>query len=76
MRSFDSLKSLRQQANLYLDNELSTEDQKNFINRVENDKKWARIFTKEKEFREYVQTNVKRPSVTIDFIRNLKNRIT
>ncbi|MBK8052556.1 MAG: hypothetical protein IPK35_04555 [Saprospiraceae bacterium] len=75
MRSFDSVKSLRQQINLYLDNELSAEDQKTFITQVESDPKSTRILNSEKDFREFVRNNVKRPSVTPDFIRDLKNRI-
>ncbi|MFZ1455165.1 MAG: hypothetical protein WAT46_03925 [Saprospiraceae bacterium] len=75
MRSFDSVKSLRQQINLFLDNELSAEDQKNFITQVESDPKSSRILNSEKDFREFVRNNVRRPSVTPDFIRELKNRI-
>ena len=75
MRSFDSVKSLRKQINLYLDNELSAEDEKNLITKVESDPKCSRILSKEKDFREFVRNNVKRPAVTADFIQDLKRRI-
>lgn len=75
MRSFDSVKSLRKQINLFLDNELSAEDEKNLINKMESDPKCTRILNKERDFREFVRNNVKRPTVTPDFINNLKSRI-
>ncbi|MBK8515069.1 MAG: hypothetical protein IPL55_01880 [Saprospiraceae bacterium] len=75
MRSFDSVKSLRQQINLYLDNELPIEDEKSLIHRVESDPRCTKIFNKEKDFRDFVRNNVKRPSVTPDFIQDLKRRI-
>ncbi len=75
MRSFDSLKSLRQQINLYLDNELPIEDEKNLKLRVESDPRCTKIYNKEKDFRDFVRNNVRRPAVTPDFIQDLKRRI-
>lgn len=48
MRSFDSVKSLRQQINLLLDNELPKEDHQNLISRMESDPRCNKIFNKEK----------------------------
>jgi hypothetical protein len=75
MRSFDSVKSLRQQINLLLDNELPKEDQQNLIIRMESDPRCNKIFNREKDFRDFVKNNVRRPSVTPDFIQNIKDRI-
>ena len=75
MRSFDSLKSLRQQINLYLDNELPTEDLNNLKIRVESDPRCTKIYNTEREFRDFVKNNVRRPAVTTDFILELKRRI-
>ncbi|MBK8347779.1 MAG: hypothetical protein IPL08_09145 [Saprospiraceae bacterium] len=75
MKSFDSVKSLRQQINLFLDNELPQEDTQHLIQVMENDPRSSRIFNKEKDFRDFVKSNVRRPSVTPDFIQNLKDRI-
>jgi len=75
MRSFDSVKSLRQQINLLLDNELPNEDQQNLIDRMESDPRCNKIFNREKDFRDFVKNNVRRPSVTPDFIQNIKDRI-
>jgi hypothetical protein len=75
MRSFDSVKSLRQQINLLLDNELPKEDHQNLIDRMESDPRCNKIFNREKDFRDFVKNNVRRPSVTPDFIQNIKDRI-
>ncbi len=75
MRSFDSVKSLRQQINLLLDNELPKEDHQNLINRMESDPRCNKIFNKEKDFRDFVKNNVRRPAVSPDFIQNIKDRI-
>ena len=75
MRSFDSVKSLRQQINLFLDNELPKEEEVNLIQYMENDPRSNKIYIKEKDFREFVKNNVRRPSVTPDFVQNLKERI-
>ncbi|MBK7807254.1 MAG: hypothetical protein KA270_11695 [Saprospiraceae bacterium] len=75
MRSFDSVKSLRQQINLLLDNELPKEDHQNLISRMESDPRCNKIFNKEKDFRDFVKNNVRRPAVSPDFIQNIKDRI-
>jgi hypothetical protein len=75
MRNFDSVKSIKQQINLYLDNELPVEDGKNLIQRVETDPRCTKIFNREKDFRAFVKSNVKRPTISAAFIQDLKNRI-
>ncbi|MBK8625769.1 MAG: hypothetical protein IPN86_09480 [Saprospiraceae bacterium] len=75
MSSFASVKTLRHQINLFLDNELPKDDQANLIQFMENDARSSKIYNNEKDFREFVKNNVKRPSVTPDFVQNLKERI-
>lgn len=75
MLSFESKKSLRQQIDLFLDNELPKEDEVSLIQHMENDPKSNKIYIDAIHFREFVKNNVKRPSVTPDFIQSLKERI-
>lgn len=75
MSSFATVKSLRHQINLFLDNELPKDDQANLIQHMKADARCNKIFNKEKDFREFVKNNVRRPSVTPDFVQNLKDRI-
>jgi hypothetical protein len=75
MRTFDSEKSLRKQINLFLDNELNSEDHQVLMHKMESDPRCNKIFSKEKNFRDFVRNNVTRPTVSQDFIQNLKERI-
>ncbi|MFZ1750569.1 MAG: hypothetical protein WAU01_10270 [Saprospiraceae bacterium] len=69
------MKSIRQQINLFLDNELTKEQEQSLLRGMENDPKTTKLLEKEKVFRDFVKTNVRRPVVTLDFIQNLKERI-
>lgn len=75
MSSFDSVKTIRQQINLFLDNELPENETADLIKLMESDPRSNRIYHKEKDFRDFVKNNVKRPSVSTDFIQNIKDRI-
>lgn len=75
MAGFDTSKTLKHQINLFLDNELPQDEQQSLISKMENDPKCQNIYNREKDFRDFVKNNVKRPSVTPDFIQSLKNRI-
>ncbi len=69
--SFD----FRQQINLYFDNALSPEAQKDLLHKVDCDHKCSKLFKKEKSFRDYIKNNVKRSSVSPDLIQSIKDRI-
>jgi hypothetical protein len=75
MSSFASVKTLRHQISLFLDNELPKDDQANLIQFMESDARSNKIYNNEKDFRDFVKNNVRRPSVTPDFVQNLKERI-
>ena len=66
---------IRQRINLYFDNALSPEDQQDLLHKVECDNKCSKLFTKEKNFRDYIKNNVKRSSVSPDLIQSIKERI-
>ncbi len=76
MSSFETNKSLRQQIHLFLDNELPKEDQQNLIDKMGSDPRFINIMKKEQDFRDFVKNNVKRSSVSADFIQNIKDRIS
>ena len=42
---------------------------------MESDPRGNKIFNKEKDFRDFVKNNVRRPAVSPDFIQNIKDRI-
>jgi hypothetical protein len=75
MRNFDSSKNLRKQINLYFDNELNQTDAEFLMNKIKEDPKKVKIFESEKNFREFIQSNIKRPNVSSNLIENIKNII-
>jgi hypothetical protein len=71
----ESLQDLRQRIHMYFDNELCNDDCQSLLKKVETDARCSKMFNKEKNFREFIKTNVKRPSVSPDLIQNIKDRI-
>lgn len=71
----ETIRDLRQRINMYFDNELNTDDCQSLLKKVENDPGCNQLFNKEKTFREYIKTNVKRPAVSPDLIQSIKDRI-
>lgn len=75
MRNLERSNELKNQISLYFDNALSNEDQQSLLSKVNDDPKCSKMFQKEKTFREYIRNNVKRPSVSPDLIRSIKDSI-
>ena len=70
-----SMNDFRRKINLYFDNELDNSAKNELMNIIDQDPSCSKIFNKEKMFRDFIQHNVKRPSVSPEFIQNLKSRI-
>ena len=66
---------LRKRINLYFDHALNQEEEKNLLSEVDNDVRCSQMFNKEKSFREFIRTSVKRSSVSPDLIQNIRDRI-
>ena len=66
---------LRKQISLYFDNELAGDDKKFLLDKVDNDPKCSNLFRKERNFREYIKNNIKRPSVSSELIKTIKNKL-
>jgi hypothetical protein len=75
MKTFDSVKSLRHQINLFLDNELPAEQKDDLIKVIESSPKSQKIMENEKIFRDFVKSNFKRPEISQDFVQSIKNSI-
>jgi hypothetical protein len=71
----NDLHDFRKQVDLYLDRALNSEDEKELLNKVNHDPNCDRVLSKEKNFREFIKNNVKRPQVSPDFIQAIKNKI-
>jgi hypothetical protein len=75
MRGSENYQELRQKINLFFDNELDNCDCESLLDKVHTDPKCESIFKKEKSFRDYIKSNIKRPSVSSSLLTNIKNCI-
>jgi len=75
MEGRNSLSDVRQRISLYFDNELDQKGQDDLLQEVNNNPTSSRIFQKEKNFRNFIKDNVKRPAVSPDFVQNIRNKV-
>ncbi|MBK8701141.1 MAG: hypothetical protein IPN29_17030 [Saprospiraceae bacterium] len=66
---------LRKQISLYFDNELCSDDKQHLLTQIDADPKCSSMFKKERNFREYIKNNIKRPTVSTDLINNIKSKM-
>ena len=66
---------LRKQISMFFDNELDKDDKDQLMQRVDADPKCSSLFRKEKNFREYIKNNIKRPNVSNGLIDNIKSKM-
>lgn len=66
---------LKKQINLFFDNELDSENKEQLLNKIDNDPKCQSMFKKERNFRDYIKNNIKRPSVSTDLIQTIKTKL-
>lgn len=75
LQSENSITDIKKRISLYLDNALDQKDCKTLIEQVSCNPKLQNIYTKEKDFRQYLKSNIARPSVSEGLITNIKNSI-
>ena len=75
MKSRTDSGELREKINLYFDHALNKDEEQSLLDRVQNDTRCSSMFNKEKNFREFIKSNVKRSSVTPDLIQTIRSRI-
>lgn len=76
MKKNNLLNYFSEQVNLYLDNRLSDDSSENLLKVVHEDKECQKVFDKEKNFRDFIRNNVKRPSAPSDLIDTIKRKCT
>jgi hypothetical protein len=75
MKQNNHLDHFSHQVNLYLDNELSKEDEQNLLKRAGSDPSCNGLLNNEKTFRDYVRYNLKRSIASVELINNIKNQV-
>ena len=74
MENKNLLNFFSQQVNLYLDNRLNDDSSESLLNAVNEDSQCNKVFNTEKNFRDFVRNNVKRPCASSDLIDTIKNK--
>ena len=67
--------SFRKEIGLFFDNQLDSQSQMSFINKVESDAHLKSTFNREKNVRELLRNSVQRPQVSPDLIQSIKSKI-
>lgn len=67
---------LKKQINLFLDNELDQENKDLLLSKVDNDPKCNSLFRKERNFRQFVKNNIKRPIVSNELVQSIKAKLS
>jgi len=75
MKNLDNMHDFPKQINMYLDNELSHDDQTNFLNSVKDNTQYNSMLDNERSFRHFVKKNVARSHVSPGLIQNIKDKI-
>ena len=75
MKNQEKMRDLPRQISMFLDNELSQDDQANFLNTVKDNSKFNNMLDNERSFRQFVKSNVPRSHVSPSLIQNIKDKI-
>ncbi len=75
MENRQNFNNIQQRVNLYLDQELSSDAEKELLHEAESDKKVKEILEAERGFREMLRIKVQRSHVSPDFIKSIKKSI-
>ena len=75
MKNLDNMNDFPKQVNMYLDNELSQDDQTSFLNTVKDNSQFNNMLDNERSFRQFVKTNVHKSHVSPSLIQNIKEKI-
>lgn len=75
MKKNNLLNYFSQQVNLYFDNRLTKDSEQNLMDAVNNDSVCSKVFNSEKQFRDFIKSNAKRPSASEDLIKSIKSKL-
>ena len=75
MSNSENFAQIKKKIHLFFDNALDNSETENLLNKIDNDPKYSSNYIKEKDFRDFVKSNISRPTVSNDLIENIKNSI-
>jgi len=75
MKNLNNSQDFRHQVNMYFDNALGAKEMDDLLQRVDTDPMCQKIFQKEKKLRNFIKSNVKRPSVSPELLQSIRDKI-
>lgn len=75
MRNQATNQELIQRMNLLLDNELSPEAERAFLNEIKTNPSYREILSKERSFREFIKNRIQRKKVNPSLLYSIKEKI-
>ncbi len=75
MRNLDNYREYHEKINMFLDKELNTDDEQDFIQKMHQDPQVGRMYVNEKNFRNLIKNNIHRPNVSPTLIQSIKDKI-
>lgn len=66
---------LVRKVNMYLDNELTPEAERNLLREIQGNPAYMQILSKEKSFREFIKSRVQRKKISPVLIQSIKDKI-
>ncbi len=68
-------KDLTQKITLYLDGELSTEQERELLMELKKNPQYMQLLNKEQNFRQFVKSRIQRKPVSPNLIQSIKDKI-
>ena len=75
MKDQNDHQNMRRQVGMFFDHELEKGSEQEFLDRVNADPAFHRVFTKEKSMRDNIKKHVRRPGASPDLIQAIKDNI-
>ena len=71
----ENYRQLMKKVNMYLDNELSKEEERALLQEIKQNPTYYKLLHKEKSFKEFLKSRLQRRQVSPTLIQSIKNKI-
>lgn len=75
MGNNSSFKDLTRRVTLYLDGELSTEEERELLQEIQLNPQYVQLLSKEQNFREFIKSRLQRKTVSPTLVQSIKDKI-
>lgn len=76
MTNQKNLQELFKRVNMYLDGELSQEEETKLLREIQSNPRYMAVLSKERSFRDFIKSKLQRRTVSPALINNIKNKIS